>query len=627
MVMTLSPCALKRARLAWLIGVLCLLATQAQAQTAAPRHRVLIDRSGSMGGFFATGKIQEVRGLLRDLSGATEDSYYFIDKQLVSTSEEPTNYGGETYLKDALTNALSQQPAPAILWLITDNQPSVGSQSASDQDIADFYEGLRHDAVKRLYFFPLHLPFKGKLYREDGHSVLTPNYSGPRGLLVYALLLDERARDEFERTTNEFQSRFRQLNSGELRRILVKPLEQDTVTAQLIPGKKFRLDGKDKLIAGDFDEGAAIEGDFKINLTSRLGQMQISRGKIDVRVSDKFRTDDFTESEIKPTFDPDYIDDFKPQSEPQKEHNTTVRLKSGGVHLRPTLSSWWNCIWRRDRGGIDGKIQILITVPPENFDVVSNLTREFSTKGDIYNDASPDTQAKIANLDGLVKKMMPQGPVNIRPRVGANDDGLIPVHIAIRYPKRPAIALGFIAVLLLLVLLFSLRFFGRRQVYRLTWDSGRYRACPDFRLNPLVGQRIELDNRTAATVKKSLSGIRVRAASGYTVDERKSRLVNSNGTDFSVSQTADAGVTFYFSSVSAAFRGGSAGRADGDDIFGDVFYGNTSGDVVSNLAGGTAGAPPIRKPVTGRVGDDGSGSSDITTTEDNSSVNLDDLFP
>jgi hypothetical protein len=136
-----------------------------------------------------------------------------------------------------------------------------------------------------------------------------------------------------------------------------------------------------------------------------------------------------------------------------------------------------------------------------------------------------------------------------------------------------------------------------------------------------------LDNRTAATVKKSLSGIRVRAASGYTVDERKSRLVSSNGTDFSVSQAADAGVTFYFSSVSAAFRGSTGGRADGDDIFGDVSYGNTSGDGVSNLAGGTAGAPPIRKPVTGRIGDDGSGSPDATTTDDNSSVNLDDLFP
>jgi hypothetical protein len=600
-----------------------LVVTPAQAQTAAPRHAILVDRSGSMEGFFATGKIREMQNLLRDLAGSANDSYYFIDRELVAASSEPTIYGGETYLKDALANALTQQPAPAIVWLITDNQPSSGSTSASDQDIADFYDGLRQPAVKRLYFFPLHLPFAGKLYRQDGHTVLMPDYNGPRGLLVYALLLDERAREEFEHKTNEFQSRFSQLNSGKLSRILVKPLEQDTVTAQIVPGKKFHLDRQGNLTAGDFEEGDAIEGDFTINLTSQMGQMQISRGQIDVHVSEKFRTNDFTESEVTPSFNPDYIEDFKPKGEQQKEHSTKVTLKSGGVHLRPGLLSWWNCIWRRDKGGIDGKIQILITVPPENFNVLSNLTSEFSTRGDIYNDPRPDTQAKIANLDALVQKMMPDRPVSIHPRVGANGDGHIPVHIAVRYPKLPAILFGVSAILLLLLILFASRFLTRGQSYRLTWDNGNYRACPDFRLWPFVGQRVDLDDHPAATIKQGLSGIRVRAVSGYTIDDTKSRVINPRGSDFNVSQSAEGtGVTFYFSSVTAAFSGGSQMASPDDDILGGVAYGDTSDAGGGN---GAAPAPPIRAPSSRRIAS--TGSSNANSSVEEGSINLDDLFP
>jgi len=618
----LLPMKLKR--LAWLGCVLCLLAAHAAAQANSPRHRILIDRSGSMEGFFTTSQIQNVQSLLQNLSGAQSDAYYFIDTDLVPVSQAPPNFGADTYLRNALDRALAQPPAPAILWLITDNQPSVGNQTDSDKDIAQFYDRLRSDAIKRLYFFPLKLDFKGKLYREDGHALLTPNYEGKRGLLVYALLLDAQAQDEFERVTKEFQSRFQPAGASELQRILIKPLQQDTITAELTDGNKFHI--ANDTVTGDFAEGARINGDFNIKLTSKLGQMRISRGDVQAAALN-FQTGDFTESKLTPTLDPNFIDDFRPANEPQKEHNIKVKFDADGVHIRRNLVSWWNCI-THNRGDITGHIKMTINVPGQNFDVVTSLTNEFSTSRDIYNDASANTQSRIYKLDELVKRMLPEQQVNIQPRIGNSTDGLIPVRLTVQYPKWPAFALVVLIIALLLLALFAFRLFGRGQTYRLTWDNGNYRACPDFRLWPLVGQRVELDNRTAATIKKSLAGIRVRAVNGYTVDDTKSRLVNPGGTDFNVSQAADGtGLTFYFSSVTAAFGGGPAARADGDDIFGDVPYANANGDGASTLAGGTASAPPIRKPTTGRIGgSDGSGSAGTTTTDDNSPVNLADLF-
>jgi hypothetical protein len=137
-----------------------------------------------------------------------------------------------------------------------------------------------------------------------------------------------------------------------------------------------------------------------------------------------------------------------------------------------------------------------------------------------------------------------------------------------------------------------------------------------------------LDNRTAATIKKSLGGIRVRATGGYTVDDTKSRLINPGGTDFNISQSSDGvGLSFYFSSTTAAFTGGSATLSDADSILGGVAYGRSDGDG-RETEHGAASAPPIRKPTTGRTGSNGgsAGSSDATT-DDNSPINLDDLFP
>jgi hypothetical protein len=588
------------------LATLCLgIGVSALGQANVPRHRLLLDGSGSMQGFFSTSQLQELHRLLGAVFGDGGESYYFVDNDLIPAHVELTKFGDNTYLKNALDRAVAQKPAPAILWLVTDNQPSAGNQTSSDQDIVQFYEALRSDVVKRLYFFPLRLNFAGKLYRDDGHTVLTPKYEGPRGLLVYAMLLDEAAREEFERATTEFQSAFQKSKAGEMRRILIKPLEQDTITAELVAGEKFRVENGNHLVAGDFAEGAPIKGQFKIQLTSQLGQMNISKADIDVSVREKFSTGDFTESEIKPDFNPTVINDFGPKN----TQPINVDIKAPGVHIRNNLLSWWNCITHK-RGDITGNIQIAVNVPSRNFDVVSALTKDFSTQGDIYQSYDAGVQSKIFKLDDLVKKMMPERAVSIRPRIGNGADGSIPVRMTVLYPSWPVFALILLVLGLLFLLWFAWRFFGKQPLYRLTWDGGRFRQCADFPLYPFGGRSIELDNRIAARIKRTLGGVRVNAAKGYTIDEGRGRIINSSGTDFNVSHAADgAGVNFYFSSVTAAF-GGSATRNDSGSILEGMNYGEAD-DGADGLRAGSGPAPPVRKATT-RVSGERQADADAT---------------
>jgi hypothetical protein len=587
-----------------------------QAQTNSTRHRVLIDRSGSMEGFFSTGTAQQLQECLMRSAGGIADAAFFIDQSIVAAEQQPGNFGGETFLRNALDYALRDPGSHGIVWIVTDNQPSVGNQSSSDQDLARFYDGLRSDAVKRIYFYPLSLRFHGKLYREDGHTVLAPNYEGRRGLLVYELLIDDRAAQEFERASNEFQSSAANSVSAETRRILIKPLTQDTIAARVIPGKNFKVAEDERLVAGNFKAGNPLEGEFNIELMSQFGQMKFHRADIDLRVPERFRTGDFTETEIEPEFTPHEVTDVDPQT----RRVIRVSLKSPGVHIRNNLRSWWNCI-THNTGNVDGRIQLRLKIEGKNFDVVSSLANQFSTNSDIYNNGSENVQARIYRLDELVRNMLPREQMDISPRIGSSVDGSIPVRLVVAYPKWPVVALITAAVLMFVLSYLLYRLLARPQVYRLTWDEGAYRACPDFRLWPLVSKRVELDNEIAASIKKSLSAIRVRASRGYLIDETQTRFVRPEGTEFNVSRSNDGvGVSFFFSGLNARVRKTRMTTNGADDIFADGRRGSDD-DAPPAMT-----APPIRKPITGSFTGSGNGKSGPTASGDSTAADLDDLF-
>src|SRR5438270_7282785 len=95
-------CLWKCMRFTSVAVVFYLLCVCTRAQTTLPRQTILIDRSGSMEGFFATGEMEEVRNLLRELCGSGSAAYYFVDRDLVPVGQETAEFGSNTYLSNAL---------------------------------------------------------------------------------------------------------------------------------------------------------------------------------------------------------------------------------------------------------------------------------------------------------------------------------------------------------------------------------------------------------------------------------------------------------------------------------------------------------------------------------------------
>lgn len=585
--------------------------------TEMPSQWVLIDRSGSMRGFFATDQIGRLNSLVRSKTPGNFRSYYFIDYDLVS--EESTSegtFGHNTLLTNALGRVLQAKPRPTIVWFVTDNQPSGNSETESDKDLVAFYSILRSDTVKRLCFFPLKLPFNGDLYAID--RVLA-SYQGKRGLLVYALLLDENFKDEYEKSVSAFEANARKALAeySSVNRVVIKPLDRETITASLvsIPNSKLRVEGG-TIVGTDFVEGQPIEGTFGINLNSNFGSIRIADATIEAK-SGEFRTNDFSPPNPSAIINPKVLKDFTP-ARPPSPFEVTLKLEP--MRVETTVSSIWHSLGVK-RGEINGEIFVSINVPATKFTPIEELQNEFSTNKNIFTDPSPSTQERIYKIGELMSQVLPNESREIRPRINNDSEGRIPIRLSASYLSGRRALYIIVPAAILLALIPLLIWLSRRlgtTKYRLTWSQEQYRTCNDFTLTPLLGrQNVEADRIVVASIKRSLAGIQVRARHGYVVDGGRTRQLNESGSDFDITRENDnRSIDFRFSQVTDLNRTGS-NNTSGNESNGDLDnYGAPS---LHDELDPTP--PPVRMPsFNGLTGKASSGQSQ------SSSIDLDDLY-
>lgn len=592
------------------ILLICPLEFRPQSSTS-PAQWILIDKSGSMRGFFTTGQIGQLNDFIAKNTAAKTDSFYFIDdykKKLDETATE--EFGNNTYLNTTLTNTLSARPQPSIIWLITDNQPSGNGESDSDKDIKDFYSTLRSEAIKRIVFFPLKINFEGKLFTVDD-QILEEKYNGKRGLLVYALLLDEKYKDDFENSVSGFENAANTGlgNSSPVRKILIKPLESETVSAKLvsIPGEKLKVENN-KISGSDFDENQPIMGKFGIELDSKLGLIKIDEATIDAQKGDFF-TNDFSTPHPKADISPKKIENFIAG---QNLPPFVVTLTLEPMQVEDSFSSIWKSLSSK-RGDITGEIFITITIPSSKFSPISGFKEEFSTDKNIFNDASPEVQERIYNLKGLMEQMISTDTQIIKPSINDNTEGSIPVHLSARFNSGWRAVYLLLPLIVLIILITALIFFSRNintAKYRLTWNREQYLAMNDFSLPIFFGQqKIIIDGQSVAGIKKSFSDIKVKADKGYTIDGQIRQSLSDMGSDFNIVRDIDGGtVDFQFKEIK---NSAASGRITDSDDWTDEYYVSSGFQTYDNEL-------PLKTPTFG--------DSKHTSSDDKAEIDLDDFF-
>lgn len=197
---------------------------------AASQSLVLIDKSGSMKGFFNTSSLKNVYNAVNQgLSQSDFPKTQLFGFASGGLQEENVfdriEAGGYTVIYKAMQQALDKQPE--LIIIITDNIPFTSAED-QEHDISKFYSLLKEEIVEWVFIIPLQMDFDGKIF-PAGESKAPFNWKGKRASILYAILLkkDNISSQEQQKRENQFLETVGTIEKAvQSNRIRCKPLEK-----------------------------------------------------------------------------------------------------------------------------------------------------------------------------------------------------------------------------------------------------------------------------------------------------------------------------------------------------------------------------------------------------------------
>lgn len=433
------------------------------AGTAAAEPLLLVDHSGSMKGFDATGALPEViEQVRRTLEGDAVVLRAVADRgQEVELSRRlPPTYGGETRIFESVRAGLERYPESTTLWLLTDNVPSHGQ---ADRDLDAFYQWLRSDeGPAAVTLFVLKLPFRGAIYAADGSTRLTSDYSAARAVVLYAALLDPAQTQRYQDALDRFAAAVERSLPRQVLRLRCKPL-QDSVELQLVPGSMQVVDG---VLVGTGSEGEPFRGSFEIQLRSDNEGVRFRNALPHFEVARPFRTADFDVQPADATIDQRMIEEIGSDWESIQGElaldPVRVRRSFGGA-LRAFLKG-------DDPGVVEGALRLSLEVERESVVIDPEDVRGFST--DRLDDASVEVQSRVYRLQDLFQGKFVEERLLLWPAASGDEilfteqpeetRGQVPVRVEMSYSPISA-GILFLTVALPIALVAAIALFLLRQ--------------------------------------------------------------------------------------------------------------------------------------------------------------------
>lgn len=347
------------------------------AYSGAPQA-LLVDCSGSMRPYYQEGLIADLSATLLEALRAEGEVSAFAFSTTVSPLPQVAQlanlaFGKSTYLDRAIDKAMALHSP--IAWMITDNiQDQPGAKEVGNTEV--FYQRLRSQAVKKVTIFPLRQP------------------PGRAGIVIYALLLDEAAQEQYEKGLAGFKRRAGQiLHTDPLR---MKPLDKDTVQINFV---RANVSPKGSIVL--YQAGKPVRERLEIRFKSRFDHLEISDAQIRV-VEGKARFD--SESLLVPerrviTITPQRV--WKLTAGDETDQVYVVDIDLGRLHLKHDLASIWRAAWGKSGEEAELKLAFVIEVPQQNFRLSKQFLQTYYAPSPV--DAS--ATGRIYALDQLPKLM------------------------------------------------------------------------------------------------------------------------------------------------------------------------------------------------------------------------------
>jgi hypothetical protein len=352
---------------------------------AASQSLVLIDKSGSMKGFFNTGSLENVyKGVNLVLSASVFPGTQLFGFAAKGLQEHKTfdslEVGGYTVIHKALQQALDKQPD--LIIIITDNIPFTSAED-EEHDISKFYSLLKEDIVEWVFIIPLQMDFDGKIFPADKNKAPFA-WKGQRASILYAILLkkdnltvqEHRKREEaFLKTVAAVEGVVQSL------RIRCKPLEKGVVFSV----RKVKRIGKHINITTEGIKvnfksfNASPRFGLKLRLASKYSNIAVRQAVIEgialgnVKAAGLFKEIDKKDLRISIT---PQVTDLEPG---QVDERCRIEINCKKLDYDNNIFSLLKMPFAGD-GEIYGNFRIKIRIPKGNLQLVPEIMKRYNTQ-------------------------------------------------------------------------------------------------------------------------------------------------------------------------------------------------------------------------------------------------------
>ena len=395
-----------RNRFIYSLGLLLLLCSPKALGEA--RQILFVDRSGSMQPYYSDGFVDKVGTILVETlksRGETAFAAFSTDVRILGSlaALKQVPFGNSTLLDKPIEYCAGGNFG--IAWMITDNiQDPPGAPEAGNTEI--FYQKLRSPNVKRVTVFPLRQP------------------AGRPGLMVYAILFDEKAIEQYEGGLYGFKQR----GGGILRTdaLRMKPWDKETIEVSY---KDIPVNPRTKMVT--YGTGTPVREQMKIRFKSKFDHIEIADSSIKVlKAQPDFDSASLIKMEKREIdINPRRVKSLKAGDVTEQTYEVDVDL--GKLSLKKDLASIWKAAFDKNNEVAKLNLVFLIEVPQSNFVLRKGFIDEFHAAS--LKEAT--ATGKVYALDRL-------------PRLMGEETTTIhvshPVDFRVNYPAWPAFVMIFI---------------------------------------------------------------------------------------------------------------------------------------------------------------------------------------